>query len=102
MAGIDESEPLIVLTHDPALFPEVPARAAITIAGHTHGGQVTIPGIGPIVNASRAPLSHSSGLIREGGKLLYVSSGIGTSVLPIRFNAPPEIGIVVLKAPGAR
>ena len=91
-------EPVIALTHDPAVFPEMPRRVAVTFAGHTHGGQVALPGFGALVNFSRAPLRHSYGLIEESGKHMYVTSGIGTSLLPIRFNMPPEIVIFTLSA----
>jgi predicted MPP superfamily phosphohydrolase len=97
LAGRPDGVPVIALAHDPATFADVPASVVVTIAGHTHGGQVNIPLIGPLVNASRAPLRHSYGLIREAGRLLYVSGGIGTSILPIRFNRPPEFTILTIR-----
>jgi hypothetical protein len=91
---IDQVPPgatVVAITHDPAVFAEMPPRVALTLAGHTHGGQVALPLLGPVVNASRAPLRHSYGHIHEKGADLYVSAGIGTSFVPIRFNRPPEI-----------
>jgi len=96
-AQVPAGEPAIVLMHDPATFAELSTRPVIALAGHTHGGQVYIPWIGALVNASRAPLRHSYGLIREKGKVMYVTSGIGTSILPVRLNIPPEIVLITIR-----
>lgn len=90
------AEPVVVLAHDPSVFALVPREVALIAAAHTHGGQVRFPFVGAIFNASRAPLRHSRGVIREHGKLMYVTAGIGTSVLPIRFNCPPEFAILTI------
>jgi len=63
LAGILPSTPTIVLAHDPVWFAQVPPGPHLTLAGHTHGGQIRIPGIGIITNASKAPLRWSDGLI---------------------------------------
>lgn len=94
LAGMERTTPTIVLAHDPAWFAHVPPGPHLTLAGHTHGGQVRIPGIGIITNASKAPLRWSNGLISEGGKYLYVTSGIGTSGLPLRWGVPPGYAIL--------
>jgi predicted MPP superfamily phosphohydrolase len=60
------------------------------LAGHTHGGQIRLPGIGAVVNASAAPLRWTYGWVNEGGRRMYVTSGLGTSGLPIRLGIPPE------------
>lgn len=91
--------PGIVLAHDPAWFAHVPAGPYLTLSGHTHGGQIAFPVIGPVVNASRAPLRWSYGHIVEGRRQLYVTSGLGTSGVPVRMNMPPEI--VVLDVTGS-
>lgn len=93
-----KTEPVLVLAHDPGVFSEIPAGVAAIFAGHTHGGQVRFPVIGPVVNASRAPLRHTRGVIREQGKLMFVTAGVGTSVLPIRFNCVPEIAVLTIAA----
>ena len=90
-------EPVIVMAHDPAIFPEVPSRALVTLCGHTHGGQVRLPGIGALYTPGPSPLRHALGHIREDAKDLYVTGGLGTSILPLRFNMPPEFGIMTIK-----
>jgi predicted MPP superfamily phosphohydrolase len=94
LAGIEPNTPTIVLAHDPVWFAEVPSGPHLTLAGHTHGGQIRIPGIGVITNASKAPLRWSNGLISERGKHLYVTSGIGTSGIPLRWGVPPGYAIL--------
>jgi predicted MPP superfamily phosphohydrolase len=88
--------PTIVLAHDPAWFGYLPPGPYLMLAGHTHGGQIRLPGLGVIRNASSAPLRWSYGLIRERGQFLYVTSGIGTSGIPLRWRVPPEFVILDL------
>jgi hypothetical protein len=97
LSKINGSEPIIVVTHDPAIFPGVPKRAAMIFAGHSHGGQVYLPVVGALITPGRAPRRHAYGLIREDGRVMYVSGGIGTSIIPIRINMPPEIAIVTVR-----
>ncbi|MEH6416647.1 metallophosphoesterase [Pseudomonas sp. CGJS7] len=88
-SGVLDDAPAIALTHNPDLFPEVPPRASLTIAGHTHGGQVKLPLIGtPVLPAQQR---YAGGYLIENGKSLFVTTGIGTSILPVRFGVPPEI-----------
>ena len=93
---IPAGAPTIVLSHNPDVFPHVPATVALTVAGHTHGAQVDIPVIRDKVTPSDYGARYTGGHIEENGKHLYVSSGIGTSTLPIRFRAPPEIAVLHL------
>jgi hypothetical protein len=94
VAKAAEGEPVIVLSHDPAEFTHVPPEPVITLAGHTHGGQVNLPLLNPLVPPGRPPLRKARGFVRSGEKLMFVSSGIGTSVIPARFNMPPEIVVL--------
>lgn len=87
---------ILALTHNPDMFPELPARIALTIAGHTHGGQVNIPFIGRPVTASKYGERYASGHIIEDGRHLFVSPGLGTSILPVRFRVPPEISVLIV------
>jgi predicted MPP superfamily phosphohydrolase len=81
---------LIVLLHDPANAPELPAGAAVALTGHTHGGQVRLPFIGALITPGRSPLRHAWGWIPDVPVPTWVSAGVGTSILPVRFNCPPE------------
>jgi predicted MPP superfamily phosphohydrolase len=96
LAAVPAGEPVIVLTHWPDAWPLVPPRAALTLAGHTHCGQVNLPLFGRLVHASHGSAKWGCGRYDEGGRILYVTGGLGTSILPVRFRAPPEIVIVTL------
>jgi hypothetical protein len=65
----------------------------LLLTGHTHGGQVRIPFIGPLTTMSMTGNRYSAGLYRLDQTVLYVSRGYGTSLLPIRFHCPPEIAV---------
>jgi predicted MPP superfamily phosphohydrolase len=96
LSRLSPHRPTIVLAHDPMWFADVPAGPHLTLAGHTHGGQIKFPIFGILRNASKAPLRWSYGLIVENGSHLYVSSGIGTSAIPLRWNVPPEVVFIYL------
>jgi uncharacterized protein len=102
MAQVTDDAPVMALTHNPDLFPDLPDRVVLTAAGHTHSGQVRLPLIGALYASSRHGLRYAGGLVREGRKQLYVSAGIGTSMLPVRFLAPPEIAVLTLISSGRR
>lgn len=86
--------PTILLTHTPDIFPKVPSDVNLTLAGHTHGGQVRLPLLGALIVPSDYGNKYSSGLIEEKGKKMIVTNGIGVSILPIRFNCPPEVVVI--------
>jgi predicted MPP superfamily phosphohydrolase len=96
LAMVPENQALIALTHDPDMFPQLSTRAAVTLAGHTHGGQIGLP----LLRRAAAPTKHgyTGGEVRERGGYMYVSRGIGTTGLPIRLAAPPEIALLRLRA----
>jgi predicted MPP superfamily phosphohydrolase len=96
LAEVPADAAVILFTHNPDLFPDVPARVAITLAGHTHGGQVWLPLLGTPIIPSQYGQRFASGHIVEGGRHLFVATGVGTSILPVRFGVPPEISIVAL------
>ena len=89
---------VIVFTHNPDVFPEMPARVALSIAGHTHGGQVRLPLLGRPIVPSRFGERYAAGHIVEQGRDFFVSTGLGTSILPVRFGVPPEISVLRLQA----
>ncbi|HEV8375204.1 MAG TPA: metallophosphoesterase [Candidatus Polarisedimenticolia bacterium] len=96
---VTDDAPVILMTHNPDLFPLVPARVNLLLAGHTHGGQVVFPFVGALIVPSIYGNQYLSGHIVERGHDLFVSSGTGMSYLPVRFLVPPEIPILELKAP---
>jgi len=95
MALIGDDAPVLLMAHEPDIFPRVPSRVAMTFAGHTHGGQVAVAGFAPIV-PSRYGRRFAYGHIVEEGRHMIVSGGLGCSMLPLRFGVPPEIVLVEL------
>ena len=95
LSQVTDNAPVILLAHEPDIFPRVPARVALTLSGHTHGGQVRLFGWSPIV-PSRFGNRYAYGHVREEGRDLVVSGGIGCSILPVRFGVVPEITVVEL------
>lgn len=98
LAAVPDGAPTILLAHEPDIFPRVPARVALTLSGHTHGGQVKLPGV-PLHVPSQYGERFAYGHIVEEGRHLIVSAGLGTSGYPIRFGVPPEIVLVELGQP---
>jgi uncharacterized protein len=99
LRDVPEGEPLLVLSHDPDLFPSIPAHAALTLAGHTHGGQVNLgSSLRALVIPSLFGDRYARGHVVEGGRHLYVTSGVGTSSHPVRFARPPEIVVLTLRS----
>ena len=90
--------PKIVLAHDPAAFALVPDDAvSLMLCGHTHGGQIQLPWLGPVVNMSDAPLKWTYGHVVKGNCHLYVTSGIGTSLAPLRLGISPEVVLLEVR-----
>ncbi len=94
---VTDENPVIVLTHNPDLFVLIPSRVILTLAGHTHGGQVNFPFFGRLKVPSEYGQRYAIGHIIENNHHLFVTSGIGTSIIPVRFRVPPEIVILTLK-----
>lgn len=90
--------PVIALVHEPDIFADMDGRAALTLAGHTHGGQVVLPILGRPIVPSRFGQRYAVGHIVEQGRHLFVTSGLGTSIWPVRFGVPPEIALLTLHA----
>jgi uncharacterized protein len=96
---VTDSAPVLLLAHEPAIFRRMDPRVSLTLCGHTHGGQVYIPGLGtPAITRERG---YVYGHIVENGQHMVISGGLGTSIIPVRFLRPPEVVEVVLGgAPG--
>jgi uncharacterized protein len=97
LRDIPRDAPVILLSHDPDMFPGIPTRVALTLSGHTHGGQVAIPLIRRPLLPSYYGERYAHGHIVEHGRHLLVTSGVGTSGLPIRLLRPPEVLVVTLR-----
>jgi uncharacterized protein len=93
---VEGSDPVVLITHNPDIFPDVPPRVSLTIAGHTHGGQVNLPVVGRLVVPSQYGQRFAMGHIVENGQHLVVGGGVGTSILPVRFRVPPEVVVITL------
>ena len=98
LADIPADSPIVLICHRPD-FADLYAqdgRIALQLSGHTHGGQVRVPGIGAIILPSYGK-KYVNGLYKVGGMWLYVNRGLGgTDILSIRFNCPPEVTILTL------
>ncbi len=93
-----ESEAAILLSHNPDYAPQIQdKRVKLVLSGHTHGGQICLPRLGALITNSKYGQRLASGLIPFGSFQLYVSRGLGTVVIPMRYNCPPEITLLTLK-----
>lgn len=98
VAMVPEGAPVIALTHNPDIFPDLPQRVPLLLAGHTHGGQVRLPLIGSVVESSDFGDRYVRGHVFENKHHLFVTTGIGTSIVPVRFGVPPEIVLLTIRA----
>ena len=98
VAEVPEGQTMIALTHNPDIFPDLPQRVPLLLAGHTHGGQLRFPIIGTVVQSSRFGQRYERGHIFENNHHLFVTTGIGTSILPVRFGVTPEIVLLTLRS----
>lgn len=97
LRGIPPGEPVVMLAHDPLGWPDIALRGvALTLSGHTHGGQFGVP-VGARLNLGRLASRFSAGLFRDGASALFVSRGIGTTGVPTRVGMSPEIALLVLR-----
>jgi uncharacterized protein len=97
MQTLKADVPTVVLAHDPRLFPQLVApEVKLVLSGHTHGGQVAVPWLVERYNLARFPYQFTYGIYQEQTTYLYVHAGLGTTGLPIRLGAAPEIVVHVL------
>lgn len=93
---VDTDDPVLLLAHEPDIFPHVPGRVALTLSGHTHGGQIRLPMVPPVWAPSAYGARFAYGHIVEQNRHMIVSGGLGTSIVPMRLGMPPEIVRVTL------
>src|SRR5438552_8085536 len=96
LAKVPQGAPVIAITHNPDVFPGLPQSVPLLLTAHTHGGQVNLPLIGAPIVPSRFGRKYTAGHVFENGHHMVVTTGIGTSILPIRFRVPPEIVILTI------
>lgn len=92
----------LLLSHSPDPFPQVPGEVGLMLAGHTHCGQIAPPLIGPLTTYSEHGERYGCGRIDEAGKTLIVGAGVGTSILPLRIGAVPDMWLVEVGPSRAR
>jgi predicted MPP superfamily phosphohydrolase len=95
MGRLGPGVPLLV-THSPDIVPDLPRPVAAVFAGHTHCGQIRFPFIGALTYVSRYGDRFACGDIDDKGQRVFVGAGLGTSLLPLRFNTPPDAWLVTL------
>lgn len=99
LARVRSDDPILLLVHEPDIFPRVPDRVALTLAGHTHGGQIRLPLLWPSFVPSAYGARYAYGHIIEEHRHMVVSGGLGTSIVPLRLGVPPEIVHVEVRGP---
>ncbi|MFN3509164.1 MAG: metallophosphoesterase [Allorhizobium sp.] len=95
LSSIDDDAPVILMAHEPDIFPNVDDRVSLTLCGHTHGGQINLFGWRP-ASASIGSRRFPAGYFNVDGRELIVSRGLGCSILPIRIGSRPEILLLEL------
>jgi predicted MPP superfamily phosphohydrolase len=103
LAGLPAAMPRLLLSHNPDVAEHKPLlrsgfRVDLILSGHTHGGQICLPGAGPLIVPSLYGNKYASGMVRGPICPVFVSRGIGESGVPIRFNAMPEVTVFELRA----
>jgi uncharacterized protein len=97
-AGLSDDRPTILLSHQPRVLDlHQTEKVSLILSGHTHGGQINLPGLGAPARFATADLKYARGLFRHGNTQLYVSSGTGVIGLPIRLGVRPEIAVLRLR-----
>jgi predicted MPP superfamily phosphohydrolase len=91
----------VLLSHSPDPFATLSADVPLMLAGHTHCGQIHLPLIGPLATESAYGERYACGLMRENDRTLVVSAGLGTSVLPLRIGAAPDMWQITLTGSAA-
>lgn len=98
LSGAGEDDAVILLSHNPDyVMGLAEPRVKLVLSGHTHGGQICLPRVGPLLTNSKYGKRLVSGLVSFESFSLYTSRGLGTVLVPIRYNCPPEIALITLR-----
>jgi len=95
LSAVTDAAPVILMAHEPDIFATLPDRISLTLAGHTHGGQVRLFGRSPAIRKVRGH-DYAYGHIVQDGRHMIVSGGFGMSRIPVRLGVPPEIVLLEL------
>ncbi len=99
LAPVPDNASVILLAHSPEIINRpIDKRIKLILTGHTHGGQICMPDGKALYNNISLPAEFSSGLHEVGDAMLYVSRGVGSTRVPVRFSCPPELTLITLKA----
>jgi predicted MPP superfamily phosphohydrolase len=103
LGGLPEAMPRLLLSHNPDVAEEPGLvrggqRVDLMLSGHTHGGQIRLPGLGTPITSSRYGQKYARGLVEGPSCPVFVCPGVGVSGLPLRFGVPPEVAVLVLRA----
>ncbi len=91
--------PRILLCHNPDVFPTAVAWGIdLVLSGHTHGGQVCLPFVGPLLLPIRTGKKLAAGTHRVGRSWIHVTRGVGVVAPPVRFHCPPDVSLITLRA----
>ena len=97
MTLVPPEAPTILLAHSPeVILRPLDPRIRLILSGHTHGGQICLPGGRALYHNTRLPAKFSSGRHEFTGATLYVSRGIGSTRIPVRYNSVPEVTVFTL------
>jgi len=98
LRGLTAQIPTVLLSHQPVVLDQQETQSvSLVLSGHTHGGQINLPWLGPPARYLTKDLKYAHGLYRRGETQLYVSSGTGVIGLPVRFGIRPEIAVLRLR-----
>lgn len=98
LAGVPPGAFKILLAHSPELVESAAAaRVDLYLCGHTHAGQICLPAVGPLWLNAQCPRRFTRGAWSHNGMLGFTSAGVGSAILPVRFNCPPEIAVLELR-----
>lgn len=90
----------VLLSHSPDVAPAAPGDVTLILAGHTHCGQIRLPWIGALYYESKYGARFACGLTKDGRKRVVTSAGLGTSIVPLRLGAVPDLWLLTLRPSG--
>ncbi|MFD1610305.1 metallophosphoesterase [Sphingomonas tabacisoli] len=90
-------QPVLLLTHSPEVVRRLPPGERLVLAGHTHCGQVVIPGVGALVSLRKGRRTVACGIVHRNGRNFVVTGGLGASIVPIRYGATPDLWLLTFQ-----